>query len=113
MSFQVTSRHFELPEVFAQYITYKLTKFEHLFRRVINVSVTVSKIKEGLFESKITLQLPKKEVITSSNEDHSLVKAFDESFDHAYRRLKEYKSRLGDIKQTVRLTRRMKRNLTF
>lgn len=113
MAFQVTSRHFELPEVFTKYISYKLAKFDHLFRRVVNVSVIVSKVKEGLFESKITLQLPKKEVITSSNEDHSLVKAFDESFDHAFRRLKEYKSKMGDLKHTVRLTRRIKRNLTF
>ncbi|MBI4243149.1 MAG: ribosome-associated translation inhibitor RaiA [Planctomycetes bacterium] len=108
----ITSRHFEIPDVFKKYVEYKLTKFERTYKRTTSVNVTIEMIKEGLFKAKIALEIPHKEVLTASSENHSMVKAFDESFELTLRRLRDFKDRL-DNRNSADITRRIKRNLTF
>jgi len=101
---QVTSRDFELTEVYKDEISEKAAKLDQFYDRVIRCRVVVETPHrhhhEGkLYNVRIDITVPGSELVIKREPDEDLNVAIRNSFDAAYRRLEEFsKKQRGDVK---------------
>lgn len=78
-------------------------KLERFFDRITGVHVTIqgpsAKHQQGPFDVRITITVPRQEIVVSHQHADNLDTAMREAFDAAVRQLEDYSQRLrGDVK---------------
>ena len=101
---QITSRNFDLTEVYKEEISEKADKLDQYYERITRCRVVVEtphrhKNEGVLYNVRIDITVPGAELVIKKEPHEDLTVAIRNSFDAAYRRLEEYsKKQRGDIK---------------
>jgi len=101
---QITSRNFELTDVYREEIQEKANKLDQYYDRITRCRVVVEtphlhKNEGILYNVRIDITVPGAELVIKKEPHEDLTVAIRNSFDSAFRRLEEYaKKQRGDVK---------------
>ena len=94
MQVTVQGHHIDTGEALNTYVNEKLAALnEKYFNRAVSATVTMSKEKQGLFKSNISMSIGKDIVIQATATEYDVHQAFDAATDKIAKQLRRYKRR--------------------
>lgn len=97
MQVTVHGHHIDTGEALNTYVNEKLAALnEKYFNRAVSATVTMSKEKQGLFKSNISMTIGKDIVIQAVASEYDVHQAFDAAAEKIAKQLRRYKRRLRD-----------------
>lgn len=111
MIVQVTGRHLGTSEALKEYVTTKIGRLDKVWHNITKVEVIFDTIKDGHYESKIIVSLPRNHTIVCSEREKTLTAAFDLAMGSVERQLTDFKEKLRGKGERARETRRFLRKM--
>jgi putative sigma-54 modulation protein len=105
----VQGRHIEVTDALRGYTQLKIERFNRFFNNITKVDVTFESNRNGTFQAKVVVGLPKHKTIVCREKEKTLTAALDLATESVERSLNAFKEKLRRKGDRERVTQRLSR----